>query len=260
LLGAEGRTGILTAAVLQLLPRPSAEAAGARVALGWTDAVAAASEVSRESGAPAELRWDRAQGTVEARFVGSDAAGRARRFGSAPLRGHRVEGLLELAGDWSAWAASTPLRPAAARFVALHPHGAFAAVAFDDADELERAARTAQHLGLVVVSPGRLRASPEAAWHSAGRGVHRALSAALDGEGVLEGSSARHASGSGATAGSFVWGSAPPGLSGGGISRVCRRFHCVPSEARNPVSHSRTCPRGAARHGIRDDINRCRAG
>jgi FAD/FMN-containing dehydrogenase len=187
LLGSEGRFGLLTTATLRLVPWVGVDAIRSREAVGWMNAVETARRAFIDGLAPVEVRWDRVQGVCEARFSGLDAVDRAERFGPSEVRLASVGSELELAGDWHAWMSSSPLRPTFVRFVAVHAHGAFAALTFDDASEAERAATHARHIGLTVVSPRRLRAPLDAGWGTGARGVLEALTNAVDPAGVLSG-------------------------------------------------------------------------
>lgn len=185
LLGGEGRFGILTRVTLRLFPRALVEAAGSRPAVGVLDAVEAARQAMREGLLPVELRWDKPRGTVEARFTGTGAAHRARRFGAATLGGREIRGHLELAGSWKAWGAASPLRPEALQLVAIHVDGAFGALEFADAEEAERAAEHARHIGFAVVSPRRLRPDPALGWTGAAAALHASLARELDPTGIF---------------------------------------------------------------------------
>jgi FAD/FMN-containing dehydrogenase len=185
LLGGEGRFGIVTRTTLRLFPRALSEAAGAREARGVLDAIEAARQAVHEGLLPAEVRWDKPRGTVEARFTGPAAAQRARKFGGAAIGGHEVAGHLELAGTWRAWAAASPLRPSALQLVALHVDGALGALEFNDEADAERAAVSARHMGFVVVSPRRLRVDAAQGWQGAAHPLHEALAASIDPNGVF---------------------------------------------------------------------------
>lgn len=185
LLGGEGRFGIVTKATLRLFPRGLVEAAGAREAVSLVDAVDAVRDATRRGLLPAEARWDRARHTVEARFVGTRAARRARLFGEGPIGGHEIRGHLELAGSWGAWAAASPLQAEALQFVAIHSDGAFGAVEFATPDAAVTAAAHARAIGFSVVSPRKLRPPPGTAWARASK-VFDSLCATVDPHGVFQ--------------------------------------------------------------------------
>lgn len=184
LLGGEGRFGILTRATLRLFPRALVESAAATRAGSLLEALEATRGAVHGGLAPVETRWDRARGIVEARFVGSHAARRARSFGSEPIGGRNIRGHLELAGSWKAWGAASPLRADAIQLVALNADGAFGALEFTDPEDAERAAVHARVIGFTVVSPRRLRPSPESGWTGAHDAFER-LARALDPQGVF---------------------------------------------------------------------------
>lgn len=185
LLGGEGRFGILTRATLRLFPRALAEAAGAREGRGVLDVVEAARSAVHDGSLPAEVRWEKARGVVEARFTGHNAAQRARRFGQAAIGGREIHAHLELAGSWRAWAAASPLRPEAVHLVSLHVDGAFGALEFHDVAEAEQAAMNARHIGFAVVSPRSLRPDPAEGWRGAAAPLYAELASRLDPKGVL---------------------------------------------------------------------------
>ncbi len=184
-LGAEGRFGIITGVTLRLLPRAVAEAAASRTAVGVIELVEAARQAVASGLSPAEMRWDRARGTVDARFMGSGAAARARHFGEASIGGRELHAHLEVAGDWSAWAAASPLRPDAVLFAALHSGGAFGALEFADVADAERAARHADHIGFTIVSPRRLRRPVQESWPGGRAGLLSTLAENIDPRGVF---------------------------------------------------------------------------
>lgn len=181
LLGSEGRFGIITRATLRLLPRNLVEAAASREAASALEAVEAILQASRRGLAPAEARWDRSHGIVEARFMGTDAASHARQFGDALTTGHGIiRGNLELAGSWRAWGAVSPLRPQGLHLVAISTDGAFGAVELEDGGEVEAAARHARAIGLTIVSPRALRPSPDVGWSGGAASILQALEVATD--------------------------------------------------------------------------------
>ncbi len=181
LLGGEGRFGIITRATLRLLPRTLVEASAAREAPSVLEAIDAIRRATRHNLMPVEARWDRSRAVVEARFTGSGAAARSRRFGEARVSGREIiRGHLELAGSWRAWAALSPLRPQAFQLVALTGEGAFGAVELDSSDEAETAAVHARAIGHTIVSPRRLRPAAEVGWSAGASGVLRALESVTD--------------------------------------------------------------------------------
>ncbi len=185
LLGSEGRFGVITQATLRLFPRALVEASGSRHAVAARDAIDAICTAARAGLAPVEARWDRAHGILEARFAGTGAAGRARRFGHEPVAGSdRMHTHLELAGSWQAWGGISPLRPQGMQFMAIHTDGAFGAVQFESADEADQAAQHARAIGLTIVSPRRLRPAPDVGWASA-KALYEALTKQTDPHGVF---------------------------------------------------------------------------
>ncbi len=185
LLGGEGRFGLITHVTLRLFPRALVEAAGARQVVGLREAIEACHEAMRSGLLPAEARWERARGTVEARFTGMNAAARARRFGSGDIGGREGRAQLELAGSWKAWHAASPLRPEALELVCLHVDGAFGALEFADPDEAERASVYAQAIGFAVVSPRRLRPDPAVGWSGPAAALYERLAQLSDPRGVF---------------------------------------------------------------------------
>ncbi len=185
LLGGEGRFGIVTRATLRLFPRALVEAAAARSVASLKEAIEACHEAAKAGLPPAEARWDRVRGTVEARFTGMGAAARARRFGGQEIGGRKVRAHLEVAGSWRAWHAASPLRPEAFELVALHADGAFGALELVDPAEAERASEHARAIGFAVVSPGRLRPDPAVGWTGAALPLYRELARLADPSGVF---------------------------------------------------------------------------
>lgn len=183
LLGGEGRFGLVTRATLRLFPRALVEAASARSVANVIEAIEALQRAVADGLLPAEARWERGRGRVEARFVGGGAAARARRFGSEPIAGRLLRAHLELAGSWRAWGTLSPLRPESLQLVALHTDGAFGALQFEDPDDADRAARHARAMGFAVVSPRRLRGLPVA--EGAAGQLMEALARRVDAAGVF---------------------------------------------------------------------------
>jgi hypothetical protein len=110
-----------------------------------------------------------------------NAAQRARRFGDAPVAGHEIiRGHLELAGTWKAWSAISPLRAQAFQLVAITGDGAFGALEFDTPEDADAAAAHARAIGHTIVSPRRLRPSPDVGWSGGAAGILRSLEAATD--------------------------------------------------------------------------------